>query len=172
MGYGILIGVFVLMPILYSFGWENTLYLIGQTPAYIYSDMNGYGHFVPALVLVDHLLAGDHARCWAWSRSRWPAAVPRTPFAPASASALQRAPRLAPLALLFAVIAVGSGSWYFYNAHVLNEYLDSNARRDIQAGLRTHSSSNTRTCLSPRSPQSMPTSTSIPSADRSTATSA
>src|SRR5580704_16113208 len=48
-GYAILLGAFLLMPILYNFGWENTLYLIGQTPAYTYSDMNGYGHFVPAL---------------------------------------------------------------------------------------------------------------------------
>ncbi len=47
--------------------------------------------------------------------------------------ALRLAPRLAPLALLFAIVAIGAGSWYFYNAHVLNEYLDSNARRDIQA---------------------------------------
>ena len=48
-GHGIVIGVFVLQPILYNFGWENTLYLPGATPPYTYSDMNGYGHFVPAL---------------------------------------------------------------------------------------------------------------------------
>ena len=48
-GHGVVIGIFVLMPILYSFGWQNTLYLIGQVPTYTYSDMNGYGHFVPAL---------------------------------------------------------------------------------------------------------------------------
>ena len=47
--------------------------------------------------------------------------------------ALRLAPRLAPIAIVFAVIAAGAGSWYFYNAHVLNEYLDSKARRDIQA---------------------------------------
>ena len=35
--------------ILFNFGWENTLYLPGSVPPYIYSDMNGYGHFVPAL---------------------------------------------------------------------------------------------------------------------------
>ena len=44
-----MIGIFVLVPILFNFGWENTLYLPGQTPPYTYSDMNGYGHFVPAL---------------------------------------------------------------------------------------------------------------------------
>jgi ABC-2 type transport system permease protein len=48
-GHAIVIGLFVLLPILYSFGWENSLYLFGQTPPYTYSDMNGYGHFVPAL---------------------------------------------------------------------------------------------------------------------------
>ena len=48
-GHGIVIGVVVLQPILFNFGWENTLYLPGGTPVYTYSDMNGYGHFVPAL---------------------------------------------------------------------------------------------------------------------------
>jgi ABC-2 type transport system permease protein len=131
-GYAILIGLFVLMPILYSFGWENTLYLVGQTPTYIYSDMNGYGHFVPALFwsiiywlaitavlgVVSIALARRGAEDSLRARAR---------------QALLLAPRLAPLALLFAVIAAGAGGWYFYNAHVLNEYLDSKARRDIQA---------------------------------------
>ena len=131
-GYAILLGVFVLMPILYNFGWENTLYLIGQTPAYTYSDMNGYGHFVPALF---------------WSITYWLAicavlGIVSIAFARRGAEdslrarvrlALRRAPRLAPVALLFALIASGAGSWYFYNGHVLNEYLDAKARRDIQA---------------------------------------
>jgi hypothetical protein len=131
-GYAILLGAFVLMPILYNFGWENTLYLIGQTPAYTYSDMNGYGHFVPALF---------------WSITYWFAicallgvvsiALARRgaedSFRARTRLALQRAPRLIPAALLFAIMAIGAGSWYFYNAHVLNEYLDSTARRHIQA---------------------------------------
>ena len=131
-GYAILIGVFVIVPILYNFGWENTLYLILQTPAYTYSDMNGYGHFVQVLF---------------WSTTYWlgiSAALGVVSIALARRGAedslrararlaLQRAPRLAPAALLFVLIAAGAGSWYFYNAHVLNEYLDSKARRGIQA---------------------------------------
>ena len=131
-GHAILIGVFVLVPILYNFGWENTLYLILQTPAYTYSDMNGYGHFVQVLF---------------WSTTYWFAisamlGVVSIALARRGAEdslrarvrlALQRAPRLAPVALLLALIAAGAGSWYFYNAHVLNEYLDSKARRQIQA---------------------------------------
>ncbi len=132
LGHAIVIGLFVLIPILYNFGWENTLYLVGQTPAYIYSDMNGYGHFVPSLF---------------WSITYWLAimavlGVASIALARRGAedslrarfrSALARAPRLAPVALLFALIAAGAGSWYYYNAHVLNEYLDSKARRGILA---------------------------------------
>jgi ABC-2 type transport system permease protein len=131
-GHGILIGIFVLMPILFSFGWENTLYLVGQVPAFTYSDMNGYGHFVPALF---------------WSIVYWLAIAAALGVVSVALSrrgsedslgsrarlALQRAPRLAPLAALFLVIAAAAGSWYFYNAHVLNEYLNAKARRHIQA---------------------------------------
>src|SRR5580704_8651299 len=94
--------------------------------------MNGYGHFVPALF---------------WSIAYWLGicavlGVISIALARRGAEdslrarvrlAFQRAPRLVPLALFFAAIAAGAGSWYFYNAHVLNEYLDSKARRHIQA---------------------------------------
>ncbi|MGA8429543.1 MAG: M1 family aminopeptidase [Candidatus Sulfotelmatobacter sp.] len=136
-GHGIMIGLFVIVPILYSFGWENTLYLPGQVPVYTYSDMNGYGHFVPALF---------------WSIVYWLGIT--SVFAVASIAlarrgaedsfrararlALQRSPRLVPFASLFAVIAIGSGAWYYYNAHVLNEYLNSQSRRDIASDYEKH----------------------------------
>ncbi len=132
LGHGIVIGIFVLVPVLYSFGWENSLYLPGQTPGYTYSDMNGYGHFAQPLFfaiaywfavmaflgVISIALARRGAEDSLKARVRL---------------AVQRTPRLAPLGLLFIVIAIGSGGWYYYNAHVLNEYLDSQARRDIQA---------------------------------------
>src|SRR5580700_11180868 len=131
-GHGIVIGIFVIAPILFSFGWENTLYLFGNTPPYTYSDMNGYGHFVPALF---------------WSIAYWLSiscllavlsiALARRGSDDAWTSrfrlARQRAPRLVPAAVLFFIAAIGSGGWYFYNAHILNEYLTAQDRRDIQA---------------------------------------
>jgi len=131
-GHGIVIGVFVLVPILFNFGWENTLYLFGNTPPYTYSDMNGYGHFVPALF---------------WSIVYWLAisaflgvisiAFTRRGTDDGWSARLRLArgrwTRLIPAAALFLVISAGSGAWYYYNAHVLNEYLDSKHRRDIQA---------------------------------------
>ncbi|MGB9456703.1 MAG: ABC transporter permease [Bryobacteraceae bacterium] len=131
-GHGIVIGIFVINPILFAFGWENTLYLFGNTPPYIYSDMNGYGHFVPALF---------------WSITYWLSiscvlATISIALARRGADdawrarfrlAAQRAPRLIPAAAIFLLIAIGSGTWYFYNAHVLNEYLTAQDRRDISA---------------------------------------
>ncbi|MGO9256277.1 MAG: M1 family aminopeptidase [Bryobacteraceae bacterium] len=132
LGHGIVIGVFVLQPILFNFGWENTLYLPGATPPYTYSDMNGYGHFVPALF---------------WSVAYWlsmfalfgVASIALTrrgaddSFRARMRLAWRRAPRLAPAAALLFLAAAGSGVWYFYNAHVLNEYQTADDRRRIQA---------------------------------------
>ena len=132
LGHGIVIGIFVITPILYNFGWENTLYLIGNTPPYTYSDMNGYGHFVPALfwsivywfsiVAVFAVISIALAR--RGSEDSWRSRL---------SLARQRAPRLIPAAVFFLLIAIGSGAWYYYNAHVLNEYLTAKDRRHLQA---------------------------------------
>jgi ABC-2 type transport system permease protein len=130
--HGFVIGLFVLTPILVTHGWENTLYLYGDTPDYTYSDMNGYGHFVPAIF---------------WSILYWLSisaflGVLSIAFAARGSDdswagrlrlAHSRARRLIPAGACVLLIAIGSGCWYFYNAHILNEYLNSKAQRDIQA---------------------------------------
>jgi ABC-2 type transport system permease protein len=132
-GHGIVIGIFVLEPIVFNLGFENTLYLPAAVPPYIYSDMNGYGHFIPSLF---------------WSIAYWLSifaflAVVSVAYARRGSEdslasrtrlAIQRAPRLLPVVALLALCAIGSGVWYFYNAHVLNEYLTAKDRRGIQAG--------------------------------------
>lgn len=131
-GHGIIIGLFVITPILFNFGWENTLYLIGNVPQYTYSDMNGYGHFVPSifwsitywLSISCFLATLSIALARRGSDEGW-----RARFR----LAMQRTPRLIPAAAVFLLVAIGSGSWYYYNAHVLNEYLTAKDLRDIQA---------------------------------------
>ena len=61
-GHGILIGIFVLMPILFNFGWENTLYLVGQRSGLYLLRHERLRAFRTRAFLVDHLLAGDHRR--------------------------------------------------------------------------------------------------------------
>ena len=132
LGHGLVVAVFVLVPIFFNFGWENTLYLFGNVPPYTYSDMNGYGHFVPAMF---------------WSITYWLAiacflgvlsiALARRGSDDSLRTRLRQFPRnirpLAAAATLAALVAIGSGIWYYYNAHVLNLYLNAKAQRGIQA---------------------------------------
>ncbi len=131
-GHGLVIGSFVIIPILFRYGYENTLYLPGQTPPYTYSDMNGYGHFVAALTwaivywfaLMAILGVFSIAFARRGSEDNWSAR---------RKVAAQRLPRLIPALMFFAVVAIASGSWYYWNAHVRNEFLSSKQRRVIQA---------------------------------------
>jgi len=131
-GHGIVIGTFVLQIVLFNFGWENTLYLPGAVPAYQYSDMNRYGHFVAPITwaivywfaifallgVISIALARRGTEEGLRARARL---------------ALGRAPSLAVIAGAFAAVAAGAGGWFFYNTHVLNEYLNSNDRRHLAA---------------------------------------
>ena len=106
-GHGIVIGIFVITPILYNFGLEKTLYLIGSTPPYTYSDMNGYGHFALALfwsitywLSITAILAViSIALARRGSDEAWPARF---------SLARQRLPRLIPVAALLLLIAISS----------------------------------------------------------------
>ncbi|MGA7243424.1 MAG: M1 family aminopeptidase [Terracidiphilus sp.] len=131
-GHGIVIGIFVMQPVLFNFGWENSLYLFGSTPPYTYSDMNGYGHFVQPLF---------------WSILYWfsfaaflgvlSIGLARRGAEDSLKARLrllrQNAPGLAPAAGVFLLMTIGSGGWFYYNTHVLNEYLNNKDRRVIQA---------------------------------------
>jgi ABC-2 type transport system permease protein len=132
-GHGIVIAVVVLQPILFNFGWSNTLYLVGQVPAYTYSDMNGYGHFVPALFFAVTYWVSIFAALGVISIA-FTRRGAETSLRARAWLARGRAPRLIPAFALFLAISIGAGWWYYYNAHVLNEYVNAKDRRHIQAG--------------------------------------
>ncbi len=131
-GHAIVIGIVVLDPILFRFGIENTLLLPGQDTPYIYSDMNGYGHFVPGLVwsltywiaIFAMLAVFSIALARRGAEDKWSIRIQQ---------ARARMPRLLPALMLFFLVAVGSGSWFYVNAHIRNEYLTTKQQRDIQA---------------------------------------
>ncbi len=104
-----------------SFGFEHNLYLF-STPDTMYSDMNGYGHFIKPwawftlywavfcviLILVSHLLF-PRGRVFTL-HERLKQARDRTTVGVRVSMGL-------------AVIAlIATGSWIFYNTNVLNEY--------------------------------------------------
>ncbi len=127
-GHGIVIGVFVLQSVLSSWGWENSLLIPGNVPQYTYSDMNGYGHFVPSIVWATTywwaifaflgLISMAYARRGAEDSLRARSRLARA-----------RMPALSAAMAAVALLAVGAGGWYYYNAHVLNEYVTAADRR-------------------------------------------
>jgi len=132
LGHALVIGTVILIPILYRYGVENRLVLFGEITPYTYSDMNGYGHFVPGLVwsISYWFFVGVFQATLAIALSRrgadvsWPtrlrAAIPRfrtlTPFA---------APAL--------LLAAACGAWFYYNTHILNEFRTDQESRHRQA---------------------------------------
>jgi ABC-2 type transport system permease protein len=131
-GHGIAIGIFVSQPFLFRYGFENTLYLPGAAPPYTYSDMNGYGHFVPALTwatiywlaIAAFLGVISISLARRGSDDSWPARLKL---------AARRLPALVPAGVLCLSVAAGSGIYYYWNAHVWNEYQTTKMIRRAQA---------------------------------------
>ena len=131
-GHAIIIGFFVITPILYRYGIENRLVLYGEVTPYTYSDMNGYGHFVKALFWISTywlsvgglfaVLAVVLARRGTETGWKFRMKLMR-----------QRFPRAAGFAALCIMLAVAAGSWFYYNTHVLNEYRTTKQNRVRQA---------------------------------------
>ena len=106
-------------------GFEHNLYLYGGDPGYVYSDMNGYGHylgpwawfnlywslFALILVVLSSLL---------WVRGQETRLRHRLRLAVAHSRGSARI-ALAVLSLGF----VGTGAFIFYNTNILNEYRTS-----------------------------------------------
>ncbi len=121
LGHTIIIGFIILIPVLYRYGIENRLWLYGETTPYTYSDMNGYGHFVKALLWISvyWLAIGGLLGVLAIALAR---RGTDTSLKVRLKLARQRFPRLAAATVLCAGLAIGAGGWFYYNAHVLNVY--------------------------------------------------
>ena len=131
-GHGIVIGIFLVGFILDSGGLSDRLYIYGDVVPYTYSDMNGYGHFVKPILwstvywlswavflgVVASLLARRGAETGLRTRLR---------------AARQSLPAYAVLLAVPLLAAIGTGSWYYYNTHVLNPFRTDKDTRDLQA---------------------------------------
>ena len=135
-GHAIVVGIFLLPTFLIPAGFVNRLYLFDTATDYTYSDMNGYGHFIPGLfwstsywLLWSALLV---VIALAFSR-RGTDSGPRT----RSINARRSLRVLGPAAALLALGVVGTGAWYVYNTQVLNPLMSDKDRRHLQAAYET-----------------------------------
>ncbi|HEX4782655.1 MAG TPA: ABC transporter permease, partial [Usitatibacter sp.] len=119
------------------FGYDHALYRFGATPPAPYSDMNGYGHFLPAfrwfqaywiagsvlLIMASRLLWIRGVDWWGSrfkvARERWSRPVSATTIAAA-------------------IVMAALGGWIFYNTNILNQYRSDFAEDEIKAEYERH----------------------------------
>src|SRR5579863_5772931 len=132
-GHFVMVLYFVSLRWITSLGFEDRLYRYASTPDAPYSDMNGYGHFLGplrwfelywsacalGLAVIAYLF---------WVRGSDTSLAKRFKLARARFSGT---PRL--LSALAVLVFAGSGSYIFYNTHVLNPYQTENGQKDLQA---------------------------------------
>jgi ABC-2 type transport system permease protein len=124
---------YVVLLKLPDFGFEDRLYRFGSLPRVIYSDINGYGHFLPALWWFQLYWSAGAALLLVvaslfWVRgkdsdlgTRWRLARQRMGAATIAVAAIGVA------------VFIGSGAWIFYNTHVLNPYRSEYIRQNLMA---------------------------------------
>ncbi|MDX2030751.1 MAG: M1 family aminopeptidase [Blastocatellia bacterium] len=133
LGHAVFIGIFIALTVISRYGFENTMYQFGELPAYTYSDMNGYGHFVKPIfwfTLYWSMFAGILAVA-ATAFSRRGADLAWRARAKQAASQFRMPLRIA--GALFAAGFVAVGAYVHYNTHRLNKYEDGKMRRRLQA---------------------------------------
>jgi ABC-2 type transport system permease protein len=133
LGHAIMISLFIILSVMEQYGFENNLYQFGGTLSYIYSDMNGYGHFVrPILWYTVYwtLCAGIMGVIAILFTRRGTDLVWRSPL---NRAARQLHAPLIAFGAIFFVAFTSAGGYIFYNTHRLNRYEDSEARRRTYA---------------------------------------
>ncbi len=132
-GFLVMLLYYVSIPVLPAMHFEHNLYRFGQTPPVIYSDMNGWGHFVAPLVwfnlywaLFTALLVIAAHLLWVRGTDtalRYRLRIARFRFRPAAITA----------AALVAIAFIATGAFIFYNTNVLNTYRTTDETEKRQA---------------------------------------
>ena len=129
LGHFVALLVFLVSSRLPDFGFEDRLYRYASRPEAIYSDLDGYGHFLPAVfwfrlywaAFAVLLLVLAHA-LWVRGRDRgW-----RNRFRGAT---LRMSPISWSIAGVGAATFVVTGGWIYHNTHVVNAFY---SRYDVQ----------------------------------------
>jgi hypothetical protein len=123
-GHLIVIAYWVAVPVLSTIGLDQRLYQIGRTADFVYSDMNGWGPYLPRLFTFELYSV---AVCLVLATIGYLVVVRGTDptwRARKLAAGLRWRSGGALATAAFGVAAVALGGFFFYNANLLNAYTD------------------------------------------------
>ena len=116
-----------------AFGYDHRLYRFGNVPNVVYSDMNGYGHFLGPLRWFQLYWIAASVLLLVVARLFW---VRGTDTAVKVRLRIARSRWTKPLAAtagIAALVFVATGAWIFYNTNILHPYRNEFAREELRA---------------------------------------
>jgi ABC-2 type transport system permease protein len=126
-GHLALIAYYVLVLVASSLGFDHRLYQVGFVPNFTYSDMNGWGPYLPrTLVQQAYGLAVCGLVALAGYLALARGTAPRRGERAARAASRLRRGAFVPGAALFAA-AAAAGGYFYYNANLLNAFTEVRA---------------------------------------------
>jgi ABC-type transport system involved in multi-copper enzyme maturation permease subunit len=129
LGYLLVIVWFVCQLAFPWLHWDHNLYNYASAPAAPYSDLNGFGHFLPATLWFDFYWACCACALLVLAALFWVRGAGQS-WRERLREARARCRRPARIALASSVLAfVASGAWIFYNTNVLNRYENGTAQQ-------------------------------------------
>ena len=133
LGYGLVIAVLggtLLMPAMHL---EHHLYNFGSSPDAPYSDMNGFGHFLPAKLWFDGYWALFVAMLLLLSAAFWARGNVGGWHERMRVARERLRGRLGFMTASAALGWVGVGGFLYWNTNILNDYRSSSGQLDLQA---------------------------------------
>ena len=133
LGHFLVLLVFLVTTRMADFGLEDRLYRYASRPDVIYSDLNGYGHFLPAVMWFRLYWGAFAVLLLVLSYALWVRGRDGGLRARLSQAAARMTPTAWSVAGVAAAAFAGTGAWIFYNTHVLNTYLTRNEAQRLAA---------------------------------------
>ena len=133
LGHFLVLLVFLVTTRMADFGLEDRLYRYASRPDVVYSDLNGYGHFLPAVMWFRLYWGAFAVLLLVLSYALWVRGRDGGLRARLSQAAARMTPTAWSVAGVAAAAFAGTGAWIFYNTHVLNTYLTRNEAQRLAA---------------------------------------
>jgi len=133
LGHFIVVLFFIVQASAAGFGYDHMIYLFGSEPPMVYSDMNGYGHFLGPFRWFQLYWAAASVLLLVAARLLWVRGTD-TEWRVRLRAAGQRWTRpLVATTAAAAIVFVATGAWIYYNTDVLNPYRSEFARGELVA---------------------------------------